>query len=145
MEKKAKAEVVATPKFKVKKLVTLPYLKMTEGNTYLLKFLTPLSLAKVLKNAPKDADGKDKKPPHIANCVDLETGELVQIIGGASLCGIMEDEYPNNAYVGKCFQIEPGKKRTAKNGNNFTPYTVAEIEIEDEALPPVADTTKKAK
>jgi len=65
----------------------------------------------------------------MANVINLPTGELVQIMLGSVLKGIMTDEYPNDSYVGKGFVIELTEKKRGRSGGNYNTYKVAELDL----------------
>lgn len=69
--------------------------------------------------------GKPKKDPAILMYVtDLETGEQGQCICAAVLRSILNEEYPEEAYVGKSFAIKQHKIA----GKDYNGFDVAEIE-----------------
>lgn len=125
-----------SPKFdpttaEVVKLLTLPLIKLRAGITVYIKPVEPMFQAKPQKNA-KPAEGEaDKKPPTLMHVVDLETGELAQIIPGSILADIFNDDYPNNGYVGKGFRITVGEQKAVQGGGGkrYNQYTVAEIKL----------------
>lgn len=108
---------------KVKRLVTVPTLTLKSGTVYYLKFLTPIAVSKVVN---KDKDGKVQEPAHIAQVVQLDSGEARTLIVNAVLASIMVEEFPNDSYVDKGFQIEP---TTPKEGKRYKGFTVAELEL----------------
>ncbi len=108
---------------KIAKILTLPLLKMVEGVPIYIKFTAPTFVGKQIKEAT------NKEPPVMANVINLATGELVQIMLGSVLQGILADEYPNDAYVGKGFVIQLTEKKRGKSGGNYNTYKVAELEL----------------
>lgn len=110
------------------RVVTVPLHKLRAGDVLYCKALKAIYQAKPLKN---DKDSDDKEAPHMLDIVNLQTGELEQVICGASLIGIFEDEYPNNAYVGKGFKITVGDQKASKGGGGkrYNTYTVFEIAL----------------
>lgn len=66
-----------------------------------------------------------KEPPHIAKVVDLETGEVCEMIFPAVLKSILEEQFPGDAYVGKSFSA---RKFDKANGKNYATFDVAELE-----------------
>jgi hypothetical protein len=111
--------------FVVKKRLTIPLLKLTEGNTQYVKITAPMHLGKEQK--AKDGE-KKKEPAMLANCVNLQDGSECQIILSAVVKSVLEDEYPNSAYVGKCFAITKQGRAPGKSYNQFDV-----VEIEDPA------------
>lgn len=122
----------ATPaafKYKVKRIVTLPLLKLREGMTVAVRFEGAAFTGKVITRGPEA--NKTKEPPIMANVTNLETGELMQIMLGTVLRGILDDDYPEQKYVGLCFVIVVGEKKRGSDGaTSYNTYTVTEIEPE---------------
>ena len=122
------SEVVNTPKavlaFKVTKNVTLPLLKMVEEEPAFVKFTSAMFVGKEVKGS---GDGKRMEPAVLAHCINLETGENVQIIINAVVKENLNESYPSDAYVGKCFQLVKHAKREGKRYNDFS---VSEIEVD---------------
>ncbi len=96
------------------KSVTRTLFKLANNREYYFKIQSPIHVGKKIG---------DKDPARLADVVDLETGEEGQIILGAVLVGIMEESYPGEQYVGRCFEIV--KFRDAASAYNT--YNVAEI------------------
>lgn len=133
----AAQQFLGTGKFRafvpvVKKIVTMPLLKLKQNEPVYVKFLDKTFIGKELKNEPKtDANGKPsirKEPPVMAHIINLETGEQADIMLGKVLQGILDDDYPKDAYVGKCFMIELKEQKRGRSGGNYNTYSVAEIE-----------------
>ncbi len=106
--------------FKVAKLVTLPLSKWKNEQP---KFLQPESAIFEGKELSVNKGKTEEKPADLMNCIDLATGEQVQVIVGAVLKSTLTEEYPGDSYVGKAFQItqhrDPGKK--------YNTYSIAEL------------------
>lgn len=99
-------------KFKIAKNVTLPLLKIKpNGAPAFVRFEAPMYVGKEIKGQ----EGKKKmEPATLAHVINLETGEECQIICPLLLRERLTENYPENAYVGKCFRVtlmrEEGKK-----------------------------------
>ena len=117
--------------FRVSKNVTLPLSKWKNEAPKYLQFKGEIFLGKQLADAKLDADGKAQKPAHLANVVDLETGEEMQVICASVLKATLEEEYPAGAYVGKAFMLTQHRD-TAKKYNT---YSISELEFESKATP----------
>lgn len=120
-------------KYVVKALVTLPLWKWQDGVEKAFRIETPIVLGKAVKDrGPAGVKGEEKggpkgvqmEPAHICNVTNLETGELMQIITGSVLKGNLEDNYPDQSYVGKCFISTQSKIE----GKRYKGYSLAEIE-----------------
>lgn len=117
--------VVQGGKFARKAAVTLPTFKMLEGGSYYFAFKAPI---RTETSQQKDENGKMvDKPIDIAQVVNVETGELGQIVVGSVLKSNLEKSYPNAGYVGKAFEIV---KQKGKEGKRYRTYTVYEIDAE---------------
>ena len=108
--------------FKVKKNLTKTLFKFITGEPRYLKFQGALFVGKELK-AKEGA--KKMEPATLAFVTDLETGEEGQVIINAVVKSVLTDEYANDAYVGKCFQIT---KNARAPGKTYDPFSIAEIE-----------------
>lgn len=116
---------------KVAKILTLPLLKLVEGTPVYIKFTGPTFIGKAIDEGlnPDGTKKAKKEPPVMANVINLPTGELVQIMLGSVLQGILKDEYPADAYVGKGFVIQLTEKKRGRNGGNYNTYKVAELDL----------------
>lgn len=111
--------------FKRVKNLTLDVLKFVENEPRYVKITGPIHLGKAQKKSKGDDDGKEREPAHLATCINLEDGAECQIIVSAVVLSVLTDEYPGEAYVGKCFAIT---KKTRVAGKQYFPYGVEEIE-----------------
>lgn len=119
--------------FTVKSLVTLPLWKWADGIEKAFKIVSPIRIGKALSDRRAKVDdsddagtkrGPNMEPAHVAQVVNLETGELCTLIFGAVLKGTLEDSYPSDSYVGKCFVSTQSKIE----GKRYKGYSLAEIE-----------------
>lgn len=107
---------------KRKKLLTRPILKFVKDVPQYIKFEGAIYLGKEMKQKAED---KKKEPAHLADVIDLQTGELAQIIVNAVPMSVLKENYPNDSYVGKCFAIT---RQSRKEGKAYDPFSVEEIE-----------------
>lgn len=117
-EKEQAAREAFLAKVKVTKNITLPLIKPRIDQPEFIEVLEPYFTGKKI-------DDK-KEAATLLNVVNLVTGENAQIIVPAVLKGIFDDEYPDNAYVGKKFSVTKHAKQT---GKAYHPFSVAEIEV----------------
>lgn len=136
---------MATSKFAIKKHVTLPLLKVNDNGTPSYVFFTSaIFKAKVneveQKKYVKDLaswEASNKKepapqvpnPPELAHVIDMESGEVAQIIANAILKTEIEDNYPDDTYVGKGFEV---KKFKPTGGKRYAMIQIAEVEVPPE-------------
>ncbi|MGH7744648.1 MAG: hypothetical protein ACREQ5_07510 [Candidatus Dormibacteria bacterium] len=106
----------------IKRHLSVPVLKFEIDKPRYLAITDKMHVGKAQK---AKAGEKAKEPATLAACVNLETGEVGQIIVAAVIKGVFTDEYPNDFYVGKCFAIT---KLAPRPGKSYNQYTVAEIE-----------------
>ena len=109
-------------KYKSVKKVTLPILKKADGIAVFVEFTGPIFTGKELKGNGKD---DQMEPAELANILNLETGEEMQIICNTVLKGTLEEEYPDQGYVGRKFRILQAKVE----GKRYKNYTIEEIEV----------------
>ena len=105
----------------IAKHVTLPLFKWEDNKARYYKITSPIFIGKEIND--KSAGAKKKEPAHLMNVVDLETGEEGQVIVATVLRGILTEEYPNDAYVGKGFAITQRKIP----GKDYNGYGVDEL------------------
>lgn len=116
---------------KRKKLLTRPVLKFVTDKARYVKIEGAIYIGKEMKQ--KDGD-KKKEPAHLADVIDLESGELAQIIVNAVPLSVLNENYPNDTYVGKCFSIT---RQSRQPGKQYDSFKVEEIE---DPTPPKAET-----
>ena len=113
-------------KIKIKRLVTLPQWKWVDGEEKLFRVEGPIHLGSGNKKEKLGADGKPMMEiPHIAHVTRLDTGDQCEIIVGAMLKSELEEKYPAQSYVGKCFMSKFHKIPHQR----WASYSLAEIEI----------------
>lgn len=88
------------------KRITVPIIKLSPGDTWALQFTGEVREQKI---------GADNKPPAtLYRVVDLDTGEISDLIGSKVLVSTIEKNYPGDQIVGKKLLLEcdqrPDKK-----------------------------------
>lgn len=121
--------------FKRKRLLTIPVLKFAVGVTRYVKITDAMHVGKPQK--AKEGE-KAKEPATLANCINLEDGEVCQIIVSAVVKSVLDDEYPAGVYVGKCFAITKGERNPGKQYNQFKIEEIEEPGAADVAQHPAA-------
>ena len=117
---------------KVLKVLTVPLLKLRPGMTVYVKITDPMEKAAPLKHASPPKDGeKGKEPPTLIKCINLETGEVCQVIAGLILFDLLNDTYPKQSYVGKGFSLNVSEQKASAGGGGkrYNTYNVSEIEV----------------
>lgn len=103
-------------KFQRTRNVTLPTFKLKKNVSYFFKLQSPMQLGKEIPNSKMGR-------ATVMQGLDLETGELGILLCRAILQRELADHYPNDSYVGKCFEISlyriPEKK--------YDGVTIAEV------------------
>jgi hypothetical protein len=120
-----------------KKLLTRPVLKWEVSKPKYLKIEASMHIGKEIKSRSEKEGDKKKDPATIAHVIDLTTGEPAQIIVNAVLKSVLIDEYPGDAYVGKCFSIT---KQARQPGKQYDPFQIEEIEDPTEVAPTSKET-----
>lgn len=126
MAKVAKAEKASTATGrKVIKRLTIPLLKMVKGETIAVKLTGAIYVGKPQKDA-KEGD----KPADLCNVINLDTGDEMQIIVPSVLKSNLEEQYPKQSYIDKCFEITKGESRESKagGGRRYSEFTILEVE-----------------
>ena len=113
-------------RFTKTKSVTVPVLKLMPDAPVYVRAETAMHISKQIKQA-KVGD-KPMEPATILNVTDLNTDSEHVLIVGKVLEGVINDTYPGDTYVGKCFEIINHGKRGDKKYNS---YSVTEITLEN--------------
>jgi hypothetical protein len=108
-----------------KKLLTRPVIKWVVDKTRYFKIENAMHIGKTIKPRKGDDPDKQKEPATVCNVIDLENGALAQLIVNAVLKSVLTEEYPNDAYVGKCFAVT---KQSRQPGKQYDPFNIEEIE-----------------
>ena len=110
---------------KRKKLLTRPVFKWVVGATLHCLIETPMHIGKEIKSRTANADDKKKEPATLCDVINLATGEPGQIIANAIIKSTLDENYPDNSYVGKCFSIT---KQARQEGKQYDKFAIEEIE-----------------
>lgn len=112
--------------FKRKRAVTVPTKKVNVDEPIYIT-ITELAIKEDKKNLDKET-GEPKTLP-VARAVDLETGELCEVVLGAALFGTLKETY-GDEIAGKSFEVT---KKNKKAGKDYYSYIVHEIDPEEAA------------
>jgi hypothetical protein len=110
------------PDYKTKRVLMRPLLKFVKGEPHHVKIEAPMFIGREMK---ADDKKKQMEPATLVNVVNLDTGELCQIILAAVVKSVLRESYPDDAYVGLCFKIT---KQERQPGKKYDPFLVEEIE-----------------
>lgn len=113
--------------FKPGRLVTVPILKQTDNATLYVRITDAIRESKI-QTERKGTDGKAMKPADIMSVVDLTTNRPYTMIANSQLKSQLENTYPGEGYVQKCFAITPSAVQKGKAGRSFRSYFIQEIE-----------------
>lgn len=116
---------------KIIKKVTMPLLKQQIDVPIFVRVDGAIYVGKELKG-----DKAGEKPADIMHVTDLTSGEVMQYLVPSVVKSTLEEEYANEAYVGKCFALT---KHNKKEGKRYFTFSIDEIEN------PLGDTQKTAK
>ncbi len=106
------------------KHVTMPTLKLVPDVPAYVKITEKIFEG---TTQPAKKGEPEKKAPMIFNIINLETGEVCQMVAGTVVHREIVDSYPKDSYVNNCFMIIKGKKKGSGDRGYFT-YEIAEIE-----------------
>lgn len=117
--------------FRKTRTITYPFLKWTLDEPKYLRFQGPMFTGKVTA-----ATGSEEamKPATLAIVVDLATGEEAQVVLGKVLQSLLNENYPDNAYVGRNFEIIQRQPLKADGSpKRYKTYDLAEVEVEEKS------------
>lgn len=109
---------------KLKRVVTMPSLVIkTVGEAHTLLFMTSIRKSTVVIKGKED-----EKPANIANVRDMTNGREFIFLVPTVVQKNLEQEYPDDSFVGKMFYIQHLGKR--KEGQRYVDFGIAEVESE---------------
>lgn len=94
-----------------RKLLTIPALSLKENEPRILRFDSLMKIGKVMK---AQEGKKQMEPATIASVTDMNTGEIFELIVPAVLQSVLHENFPNDDYVGRVFELEALPKREGK-------------------------------
>ena len=97
-------------KYRTKRRIRIPQLKMREGEEYPVKFIEEWH------DEPSREEGKDGNVS-IAKVIDLDSGEMKTIVLGAVLKNLLSED--PKGYVGKCYMITCGEQEEGKSWRDY--------------------------
>lgn len=127
--------------FKKLKSITLPLFKFENEKPLYVRFEGKIFEADPIKSHDGKTPATNKKPPHLAHVVNLETGEEGQIILGTVLLENLNKHYSEGAYVGRSFEIV---KHPQEGGRAYCLYSLTEIEVDGKEEPAKPASKRKA-
>lgn len=84
------------------KNVTLPILKKIDNEPFYVKISGAIFQGKPIKQNGETP----KNPANLVPVINLDTGEEMLVVINKVLGSIFEENYPDNEYISKCFEIE---------------------------------------
>lgn len=108
--------------FARKKAVTLPVFKQSLEESVFLKLESAIYTGKKIK--------EDEDPAQIINVTDLTTGEQFQYLVPTVVQEILNEQYPDNGYVNRGFEII---KHAKQSGKRYHGHTIFEVNLEETA------------
>lgn len=116
---------------KTKKVLTRSAFKLIVDEPMYIRIEGAMFVGK--ERIGRDGKKSDKEPPTVMNVTNLATGEEGVLIANTVIKSTLDEEYPSNAYVGKCFGITKQKR---KEGKQYDPFNIVEIEDPADAPAP---------
>lgn len=111
--------------FKKTKTVTVPVLKLMPDQPVYIKVENAMEISKQVAGAK--VAGQSMEPATIMHCTNLDSDTECLLIVGTMLKSVIEESYPNQSYVGLCFEVTNHGKRGDKK---YNAYSLTEIEVE---------------
>lgn len=124
--KKATTAATTAAGFKptVKKILVLPLLKKVDEVPLYVEITGAIFKGSQTITATESKTKKQMEPADLANVRNLETGDVAQIIVNSVLKSTLEENYPDQSYVGCWFEIIQHQVE----GKRYKTYTVNELE-----------------
>lgn len=107
----------ADRKFKTLRNITLPVLTAKIEVPLYVRVTSEMRIGKEMK--VKEGEAK-KAPATLCSVVNLETGEVAELIVAAVVKSVFDEHYPGHTYVGKSFCLVKHEKKAGKNYFNFS-------------------------
>lgn len=137
---RTQSDIQAGGKYARREAVSVPDFQFENEDTEYVKIMTAFVQAKAREEDHPEAasrgrvDNRPRTPPIKARLVVLETGELVSAIIPAMLRNQLEEAYPGEAYVGRCFEVTmhaqaKGKQYRTCDVYEIDPETGGETEV----------------
>jgi hypothetical protein len=132
----------AVMQFEIVRHVTLPQIKLPDdGSALYLRFEKAIETARQLeamktrrsKNATTESTETPLPPPQVAEVTNLQTGELGQFIVNAVLESNLNESYPDEGYVKKCFSIKQLSLKKGRGGYSYKTFEILEIRLKEAA------------
>ena len=111
--------------FTKKKTVTVPILKLMPDQPVYIKVENAMEMSRQVAGAK--VAGQSMEPATIMHCTNLDSDTECLLIVGTMLKSVIEESYPNQSYVGLCFEVTNHGKRGDKK---YNAYSLTEIEVE---------------
>lgn len=140
--------------FKVAKRVTHAQIKLRPGTDYAFRIDSALYRGKEEKPQVK-TDGEPlapRQPPWLVQVTMIDSGEEGVIVMPTIAVTELNDNYPEESYVGKFFNLRVLGKKQGRGGNNYNEIELLELEPDEdvpvelnEDVPDKEDTKPKGK
>lgn len=111
--------MTAKIQYKLARRITVPLAKLMPNEPMPVKFLGEPIRHVQIDNKP-DKDGKLKAPATVLRCINLDTGEVVDLIANIVLLSQLDREYGGHEaqLAGKMVMVESTGKRVGKEYND---------------------------
>ncbi|MGH9780176.1 MAG: hypothetical protein ACRD33_00020 [Candidatus Acidiferrales bacterium] len=106
-----------------KRKLTLPVVRFETDKPQYVVIVGRMHVGRSLKGT---GDKSRMEPATLAECVDIESGELKLLICSAMVKSVLDENYPDDSYVGVGFQIVKHNKR---DGKGYFDYSVDEVTV----------------
>jgi hypothetical protein len=119
------------PAFVKMRAVTLPVIPLGKNVEHFFVILTAITIGKKISD--------NKEPARICNVLDMESGQVAICVAPTVMFNELNNNYPDNSYVGKGFSI---MSRPGPSGSKWNHCEIAEVAIPDEVLPALSAANK---
>lgn len=119
------AETPKAPQFKRKAQLTFPVLKKQDDTPIFVRIEGAIFTGRDIQTKKGE---EMEKPAQIARVTNLETGEQMEMICNKVLESTLNEQMPDDGYVGKCFEIIQRVGKKGAGGRAYKTYSVWEID-----------------
>jgi hypothetical protein len=119
--------------YEILKSIVLPVLSLKEeGQIAHVRIDEQIHLGSALDGENDKPEAERKQPAFICHVTDLDVADSIQsmkqFIVAHTLRKALEDAFPNQTYVDRCFQIEnTGKKKGGRAASGYNTFKLFEI------------------
>lgn len=113
--------------FRIAKRVTLPTINPGVNQPVVFRIMDGMRVSTYAAIKP---DGTKEKPATVCTVTDMQTGQIALWLVAEVCAKNLQEQYPDEGYVGKIFGVQKLPKRP---GKRYFDFEIAELEVDDSA------------